>query len=121
MANKKNDDYETPEQCYYRHLSAKTDNAPWIRDIDVDMSTIWAKDGRCLYCGNPNMEDCFDAGTCKVCAVQRLIRMNGISREAAEKIYNLRIKGKELSLRNEEYLREQKNKRMGVNNGREQA
>jgi len=105
MPTKNNDEYETPEQCYYRHLSAKTDKRPWIKDIPVDMATIYARDGRCIYCGNPKMEDAFDGATCKVCAVQRLVRMRGISREAAEKIYLLRIKGKEMSLKAEEYKR----------------
>ena len=83
MAIKKNKEAETGYDCYYRHLSAKISNLPWIYNIEVDPTTIRANDGKCLSCGNPNMDDCLDGATCKTCGIKRLM-YHQMTREEAE-------------------------------------
>ena len=104
MAIKNKNRGESPENYYWKLFDAKQDKDEWVKDINFDMSTERSIHGKCLYCGNPNMDDAINGAKCKSCGIKRLIKICGYSKENAEKKYEHRQKRKEESLKFYEML-----------------
>lgn len=94
MGKMKKKEYESGQQGirldYFKKLEAKKNDEPWVKDIPVDMTSARAPDEKCLYCGNPNMNDAMNGAECKRCGIKRLIEIYGYSKENAEKEYEHR-------------------------------
>jgi len=108
MAIKNKNRGESPENYYWKLFDAKKDKDIWAKDINLDMSSFNSIHGKCLYCGNPNMDDAMNGAECKRCGIKRLIKISGYSKENAEKEYEHRQERKEESMIFYEMAREKK-------------
>jgi len=97
-------DGELPKDYYYRVLEAKKNNEDWVADIPVDITTERAREGKCLYCGNPNMDDSLSGSECRRCGIKRMMELYGRTKEEAEKEYQKRQDDKERGLKFAEML-----------------
>jgi len=98
------DECEDAEEYYYATLDAKKKNEQWVADIPADITTERARDGKCLYCGNPNMDDSMSGSECRKCGIKRLTELYGYTKEDALKEYNKRQDDKERGLKFAEML-----------------
>lgn len=90
---------ESPEQYYWRVFEAKKNQEPWAKDIPCDMTSFRSIHHRCLYCGNPKMEESLSGGECKNCGISRLVSLYSLSDEDAAKMYDNREKRKQDRIR----------------------
>ena len=104
MAFKIKSDGQSPRDYYWKLFDAKKNNKEWAKNINLDISSFNSIHGKCLYCGNPNMDDAMNGAECKRCGIKRLIEIYGYSKENAEKEYEHLQKRKEKSLKFYEML-----------------
>ncbi len=101
-------EHEEIRKDYFRKLEAKKNDEPWVKDIPVDMTSERAIHGKCLICGNPNMDEQITGSECKRCGTQRLIDIYGYTKESAEIEYSHRQERKEKSMTFYEMARKKK-------------
>ena len=101
---RKDDKKESPEEYYWRVLYGKRDKMEWCSHIPVDLTTERAKEHKCFYCGNPNMEESMSGSECKRCGIKRLVEVCNYTQEEAEAEYARRAAAKERRIKFKEMV-----------------
>ena len=108
MKRKGSTDDGSIKDYYWKVFDAKRGHEDWAKNIPLDVSTFHSIHHRCLYCGNPNMEESMNGAECKKCGIKRLIDTYGYEEEAAKEEYEHRKKKKEETMKFYELARDKK-------------
>ena len=111
MAMKRKSDIFTTEDIksdYFKKLEAKEAQEPWVKNIPVDMVPARCIQRKCIYCGNPKMEEQMNGFECKRCGIKRLELIYGYEHEKAVEEYNHRLEKKNSTMKFYEMARRKK-------------